>query len=220
MDGSAIIGVLVAVGLVAYFIDKYQNENSKVDYRLPNQNVQTVTPVPHTSVPEMKLYGPWDALREKVLARDSNKCVMCSATSNLQVDHIQELSLGGTNAMSNLRTLCVNCHEERHGRNFTRKEYYTDRRYGENYQLNPKVASLKNAGKLGVGIKYTDRSSRYSERVIYPNRIWSDPETQRVYVKAYDELDGDTRVFKLSRMKICGSRLNFYAVWRRLSELV
>lgn len=58
-----------------------------------------------------------------------------------------------------------------------------------------------------VGIKYIDRQGLYSERVIIPKKIY---KNKYVYVDAYCELDKDVRVFRLSRMRICKTRLNFY----------
>lgn len=55
----------------------------------------------------------WMAIRSTVLSRDGYKCVKCGSTSNLQVDHIIEVSRGGSNAMYNLRTLCAICHSKR-----------------------------------------------------------------------------------------------------------
>jgi hypothetical protein len=158
------------------------------------------------------LHGSWQELRERVIKRDGGRCTMCAASSRLTVDHIQELSLGGNNAMSNLRTLCATCHEDRHGRAFMDEEFQVDSNYGSNYKLNPKVAALNRSQRTnsGVGIKYVDRQKLYSERVIHPKRIWSDPKTQHVYVSAFDELDNSDRTFKLSRMKLSKGRLNFY----------
>jgi hypothetical protein len=51
-------------------------------------------------------------LRETVLARDK-KCVRCDATENLTVDHIFPRSMGGTHALTNLRTLCQSCNSAR-----------------------------------------------------------------------------------------------------------
>ena len=51
-------------------------------------------------------------LRETVLARDK-KCVRCGATENLTIDHIFPRSMGGTHALTNLRTLCQSCNSAR-----------------------------------------------------------------------------------------------------------
>lgn len=57
------------------------------------------------------------ALRKSVLARDNNTCQICKDISGpeyvevLDVHHIQEVYLGGTDNMENLVTACVVCHK-------------------------------------------------------------------------------------------------------------
>lgn len=57
------------------------------------------------------------ALRKAVLARDNNTCQVCKQISGqeftevLDVHHIQEVYLGGTDDMDNLITTCVICHK-------------------------------------------------------------------------------------------------------------
>lgn len=57
----------------------------------------------------------WMATREKVIARDGHVCRKCPSRENLQVDHIRPVSKGGTTTMSNLWTLCADCHAKRPG---------------------------------------------------------------------------------------------------------
>lgn len=52
-------------------------------------------------------------IREAVLARDGYRCVKCGSTQYLEVDHILPYSLGGTNELSNLQTLCRKCNSEK-----------------------------------------------------------------------------------------------------------
>lgn len=52
-------------------------------------------------------------LAETVLARDGHKCLRCKATSDLTIDHIFPQCVGGTHAISNLRTLCRSCNSKR-----------------------------------------------------------------------------------------------------------
>ena len=68
----------------------------------------------------------WRELRERVLERDHYECVMCKAEgrvtdeadSVLEVDHINELEYYPEQALDidNLRTLCKDCHNQRHHR--------------------------------------------------------------------------------------------------------
>lgn len=52
-------------------------------------------------------------LRKTIIARDRGKCVRCPATEDLTVDHIFPRSVGGTHAITNLRTLCRPCNSAR-----------------------------------------------------------------------------------------------------------
>jgi hypothetical protein len=60
-------------------------------------------------------YPPnWNEIRQEVLARDGYRCGNCGSTSKLHVHHIVPLSLGGSNELGNLRTLCKICHVKLH----------------------------------------------------------------------------------------------------------
>jgi hypothetical protein len=56
----------------------------------------------------------WNELRLVALARDDHSCGNCASRSELHVHHIVPLSKGGSNNLSNLRTLCRNCHTKLH----------------------------------------------------------------------------------------------------------
>lgn len=69
-------------------------------------------------------YPPdWNERRKIVLRRDSYRCQHCRIRStrlddiSLDVDHIIPKSKGGTHEVSNLRTLCPECHSNRHPEN-------------------------------------------------------------------------------------------------------
>ena len=56
----------------------------------------------------------WQRARCRVLERDGHHWVVCGATGiRFDVDHIVPLANGGSNALTNLRTLCVDCHRRR-----------------------------------------------------------------------------------------------------------
>lgn len=63
----------------------------------------------------------WIKVRKLVLIRDHHCCVWCGDAGN-EVDHIIELTQSNIDDplisinMRNLRTLCGNCHNRRHGR--------------------------------------------------------------------------------------------------------
>jgi len=56
----------------------------------------------------------FDSVKEYVKHRDSNKCVICGSTSNLEVHHVVPRSEGGTDIPDNLVTLYHSCHMKVH----------------------------------------------------------------------------------------------------------
>lgn len=60
----------------------------------------------------------WGELRLKVLERDQYKCRRCGANLRgvfyREVHHIVPLARGGSNFMSNLISLCSECHDKQH----------------------------------------------------------------------------------------------------------
>lgn len=53
--------------------------------------------------------GIGSSVRLKVYAQDGYRCLSCGTSDDLTVDHIYPVSLGGTNELSNLQTLCLSC---------------------------------------------------------------------------------------------------------------
>lgn len=58
----------------------------------------------------------WKKRRLRILDRDGWRCVLCSAASRLEVDHIEPLWEGGLEEDSNLQALCRTCHIKKHKR--------------------------------------------------------------------------------------------------------
>jgi 5-methylcytosine-specific restriction endonuclease McrA len=59
----------------------------------------------------------WRQLRQFVYQRDNGACQYCGESTelfNCHCHHVLELSEGGTNHPSNLKTLCRECHKKRH----------------------------------------------------------------------------------------------------------
>jgi hypothetical protein len=71
-------------------------------------------PTSHRYGPEYQYPSDWESIRREVLARDGYRCGNCGGTESLHVHHIVPLSRGGTNGLTNLRTLCENCHKKIH----------------------------------------------------------------------------------------------------------
>jgi 5-methylcytosine-specific restriction endonuclease McrA len=59
----------------------------------------------------------WIKLKQFVYQRDMGICQYCNEPTHYEDSHCHhalELSEGGTNHPSNLKTLCVKCHKKRH----------------------------------------------------------------------------------------------------------
>ena len=54
-----------------------------------------------------------DKTKREVKARDGNCCLVCGSTRQLEVDHRIALMNGGNNSVSNLGTLCDDCHNKK-----------------------------------------------------------------------------------------------------------
>ena len=144
----------------------------------------------------------WDILRKKVIKRYNNRCTNCGRSSNLTVDHKVPLSLGGSNLMSNLTTLCKDCHEHKDQRRIFDKAFDAKDNYGEDHKVTNKVEILSKAINSGTRVKiaYTDYKGRKSERTISPKRLAKDKG--RIYCISYCHLRQDGRTFRLSRIEI------------------
>jgi hypothetical protein len=53
------------------------------------------------------------AVREAVYELDHYRCVVCDSPENLSLDHVIPWSQGGSDDMSNLRTMCRSCNSSR-----------------------------------------------------------------------------------------------------------
>lgn len=79
---------------------------------------------PLKSSNDMRKSPEWTRIKEIVLQRDNYTCCRCGnhnkpdAPTNIQltVDHIVAVASGGLNLMSNLETLCADCHSKKLGK--------------------------------------------------------------------------------------------------------
>jgi hypothetical protein len=64
----------------------------------------------------LPLLGDYSRFRSELTARDGERCVYCEATTNLVVDHMVPIALGGTDAIDNLALACRPCNSGKAGR--------------------------------------------------------------------------------------------------------
>jgi 5-methylcytosine-specific restriction endonuclease McrA len=65
--------------------------------------------------PRLKLSTEeYNLLRQRVLERDGWRCQYCGSSIDLQVHHLAKRSKLGDDALDNLITLCVTCHQMQH----------------------------------------------------------------------------------------------------------
>jgi hypothetical protein len=55
-------------------------------------------------------------LRNAILEKYNHKCAKCNSSESLEIDHIQALSLGGTNDVDNFQILCRTCNKKKGGK--------------------------------------------------------------------------------------------------------
>ena len=92
----------------------YRNINGVWEIAIPGEFVAISEKVKERDAFQ-ELYDQfWNYRREQALERDRYRCRLCSSPSSLSVDHIRSRGAGGTDDMSNLRVLCVKCHDRRH----------------------------------------------------------------------------------------------------------
>ncbi|TGV80247.1 HNH endonuclease, partial [Mesorhizobium sp. M00.F.Ca.ET.149.01.1.1] len=59
----------------------------------------------------------WSTIRQQVLKRDGYRCVSCGIelkSASADIHHLLPRSMGGTDELSNLITLCDGCHARHH----------------------------------------------------------------------------------------------------------
>lgn len=144
----------------------------------------------------------WDITRKATFARDRYTCQSCGRKDNLTVDHIVQLSHGGTNNPENLQTLCKYCHEKKDNKKIFDKGFNHDSNYGTANTSNPTVVAIERAIRANATIKiaYTDIHDKTTYREISPKNFTK--EHGIPYLVAFCHLRNDKRTFRLSRIKI------------------
>jgi hypothetical protein len=113
----------------------------------------------------------WNRLRRRTLERDGQECQICGrlgepeGSAKLHAHHIEEKGRGGPDEVSNLITLCRDCHESLHGYTIPARPSSNPTTYNSKEQL--KIPSEKNERTDSVE---REKGSNSTARKETPNR--------------------------------------------------
>jgi 5-methylcytosine-specific restriction endonuclease McrA len=120
----AVFVVGIAVSIAVYIFLNRSSPTELPDIHSTQLSVSRTQPAPSSiqdpgaRVGDARIYPEypvdWVELKRQVLARDDYECGNCGGTGEMHVHHIVPLSKGGTNQLSNMKTLCKECHERIH----------------------------------------------------------------------------------------------------------
>ena len=86
--------------------------------QLKTSRLQVIKPIATQPVSTATAWGvgrggrPWRRLKDKIHKRDLWTCQNCGqVTKHLELDHIVNVAIGGTDDDHNLQSLCVPCHK-------------------------------------------------------------------------------------------------------------
>ena len=83
---------------------------------IPSHSAKNQKTIPEHSFVKKTRVPISNKLKHEVWRRDDFTCQYCERDINiveLEIDHIKPVSKGGTNAMSNLQTLCFECNRSK-----------------------------------------------------------------------------------------------------------
>lgn len=86
---------------------------ARLGAKLPTLQTKVATlPKPEPSYGQGRGGRPWRRLKQQVHVRDEWTCQSCHRVSMyLECDHVINKAQGGTNELSNLQSLCKECHD-------------------------------------------------------------------------------------------------------------
>lgn len=121
----------------------------------------------------------WGKRRELVIERDGSKCQNCGnrSVSELEVHHIVPLSRGGSNKVSNLTTLCQDCHDSVHYESKTAPDSKRSKTESKSMQTSSSFGKLPTTNQMNCP-KCTYSfctTSEYNERTLFCQkceRLW------------------------------------------------
>jgi hypothetical protein len=182
----------IIIGIIIYLIicdsnkSRYKNStNINLDSNLPPYNIRYQK-------------NEAELLREHVFRKYNYKCNECGSHNMLQIHHLLEVQYGGKDRIDNMILLCENCHQKKHGREFTYND--NSKRKTVKNETFAKLQKLRHAqGNKNISIVYEKKDGSVTKREIEPKEIYENDN--RLYVKAYCYLRNAKRIFRISRIK-------------------
>jgi hypothetical protein len=189
--------LLAALGI--FGSRSYSNSRSSYNYRKKRNQSINWTYDFKTSLDDD---AEWKELRKTILKRDGYKCVECDFTKNLTVHHITPKNIGGEDDAENLVTLCLWCHEKKHGRKIFDEDEEFKTKKAPNSGGSEKLRKINSALRSGgsIDIKYLDQAGNTTHREVKPIRIFE--EYGLLYLRAYCKLRNEERTFRISRISL------------------
>ena len=194
------LALLVGIGIISSLFDKKSKDFShSTKFTTPRETNKWDSEIQGNGIASG---SSWDRIRKAVLARDSYTCRSCRRKDNLIVDHIVQLSQGGTNNLENLQTLCKYCHEKKDNRKIFGESFNHDSNYGSRATPSSTVQSIERAiaMKSRIKITYTDINEKVTYREITPSHFTK--EHGIAYLVAFCHLRNEKRTFRLSRLML------------------
>lgn len=114
------------------------------------------TTVPINTYEEYLLSCTWHSIRDEAIARDFGRCRICDSPFNLHVHHRKYPKIYGQEPLSDLITLCKNCHDLFHGmsclvqtKGKTSKQIASEQRHEKRKKIKQeRVAAIQERAKI------------------------------------------------------------------------
>lgn len=82
----------------------------------------------------------WSQLKQKALERDNHECVNCGSQTQVEAHHIVPKENGGKDKLSNVASLCIDCHKKTHAMKVKNNAGSIDARHTSDSVVTPKTA--------------------------------------------------------------------------------
>lgn len=190
---SFFVGDSINISDQEHAITRYQAEEEQLG-KVVEQNEQKIR-----MLWEYWLEYPPDWDERKRAARDDvgEVCERCGESERLQVHHRKPVAAGGSHCPDNLEVLCVYCHGETHGRDFTeRKIQHTTLPSAYAQRLDILRCAMEHG--LIVYFSYRKNDGERSTRSFRPQRFKR--FSNSLCIEGWCYLRKDTRVFAIKRM--------------------